>query len=371
MTCEIVSVSVGGAPFEIWESISIHASVKHAARTLELSFPDTPGQPIWPAIFSGQPLITVTASPGADSSAGAQGGGGGDLLFTGRVERRSPHLDGKSLRVTIGARSKGADAIDCSVDHTKPDYVKSNVLKVARDQDAYGIGFTADFTPDGFDRWRPNVGHTLFASLAPLLEDENATLSGQADGSIKITRAGAAASPQAAPLIEGVNIHISIEAHFDDSAQHSKVRAHGQNYKGNGASAIAIYGDASNDTVTRFRPLHDHHDRQTDKPRLTRRATRRRDKEQGEGTRATAVLKGWRDDGGKLWTPGNKQFVIAPSVALAQYLLIEGVEYRQAGRESEGTRCTLSLVDPRAHGGPGGGVNQSGAEWGFDGSAGQ
>ena len=366
---EIISVSVGGAPFTQWDEVSVHAGVKHAARSFELKFPDTPGAPIWPAIFKGQPLVTVTTTGQKDGGAGAAGGG--DLLFTGNIENRRPHLTKEALTVTVSARSKAADAVDSSVDHTKPDYVNSNVLKVAQDQDQFGIGFSADFTPDGFDRWRPNVGHTLFAALAPLAEDENATMSGQPDGSVKITRAGATAQAQGAPLIEGQNIHISIAATFDDSAQHSKVKAHGQNYKGNGASAIAIVGEADNSEIQRYRPLHEHHDRQTSKTKLTKRATRRRDKEQGEGTRATVEVKGFRDDGGMLWTPGNKVFVVSPSMSLSQYMLIESVLYRQVGREEEGSRATLSLVDPRAHGGQGGGVNQSGSEWGFDSSAGQ
>jgi prophage tail gpP-like protein len=367
VTTEVISISVGGAPFLLWDDVRVHGGVKHAARTMEMSFPDTPGAPIWPAIFSGQPIITVTASPGSDVGGG---GGGGDLLFTGNVEKRHVELEANSLRVTISARSKGADAIDSSVDHTKPDYVKSNVLKVAQDQDAFGIGFIADFMPVGFDRWRPNVGHTLFAALAPLCEDENATMSGQPDGSIKITQAGATAKAQGAPLVEGSNWHIKGSADFDDSNQHSKVKAHGQNYKGDGQQAIAIYGEADNDTVTRYRPLHEHHDRQTDKPRLTKRATRRRDKEQGEGTRASAELKTFRDDSGMLWAPGNKVFAISPSLALSQYMLIESVLYSQTGQASSGTRCALSLVDPRAHGGQGGGVNKSGSEWGFDSSQG-
>ena len=366
MTLEVITVTVNGAPFTQWDEISVHGGVKHAARTMEMKFSDKPGAPIWPKLFSGQPIVTVTTSPGAD----LKGGGGGDLIFTGHVEGRHPSLTKDRLEVHITARAKGADAIDSSVDHTKPDYVKSDVLKVAKDQDAFGIKFAADFKPDGFDRWRPNPGHTLFAALAPLCEDENATMSGQADGSVKITRAGATAKAQGAPLVEGADIHISISGEFNDSNQHSKVKAHGQNYKGNGASAIAIVGEAANDTMTRHRPLHEHHDRQTDKGRLTKRATRRRDKEQGEGTRATVQVKGFRDASGKLWEPGNKVFVISPSMALSQYLLIESVVYAQTGKVSNGTRATLSLVDPRAHGGESGGVNKSGSEWNFDSSQG-
>ena len=86
--------------------------------------------------------------------------------------------------------------------------------------------------------------------------------------------------------------------------------------------------------------------------------------------RAQATLKSFRDDGGQLWTPGNKVFVMSPSVALTQYMLIESVVYSQTGEENTGTRCVLSLVDPRAHGGKSGGVNKSGADWKFDASAG-
>lgn len=364
---EIVSVSVGGAPSLLWDEITVHASVKHAERSLALRLTDTPGAPIWPSIFSGQPLITVTTEQG---DGGAGGGGGGDLLFTGFVYRRAPKLTAKEYQITISARSKGQDAIDSSVDHTKPDYVNSNVLAVAQDQDAFGIGFACDFSPDGFDRWRPNVGHTVFQSLEPLCQDEDATMAGQPDGSIKITRAGATAQPQSAPLVEGVDFE-SGDGEFDDSGQHSEVNAHGQSYYGSGPQSLAIKAAANNANVSRYRPVHEHHDRQTDLARIQRRALRRRNKEQGEGTRASFTTPGWRDRGGALWTPGNLVYVVSPSLMLCQYMLIETAEYKQQGRDKSGTKCTLHVVDPRAHGGSGGGVNQSGAAWGFDDSAAQ
>jgi prophage tail gpP-like protein len=357
---ETVSLTVGGAPFA-FETISVHAGVKHAARSAQWTFVDTVGAPAWPPLLKSQPTVTVTA--------------GGDLIFTGYLDRCAPHLTPKAYVITANARSKGQDAIDCSVDHTKPDYVTSDVLKVAKDQDAFSINFTADFTPEGFDRWRPNPGHTLFEALVPLVEEEGATLAGQADGSVKITIAGASAQAQGGYLLEGQNIW-EASADFDDSAKHSKVKSHGQAYKGSGAQATQIVGEADNDTINRYRPHHHHHDRQTSRDRLKRHAKRRRDKECGEGTRASMKVRGWRDTSGKLWTPGNKVYVMSPSLSLCQYMLIESVLYAQtAGKSSEGgggesggagTIATLSLVDPRAHGGAGGGVNQSGGGWGFD-----
>jgi len=67
-----------------------------------------------------------------------------------------------------------------------------------------------------------------------------------------------------------------------------------------------------------------------------------------------------------LWTPGNKAYTVSPSLYLCQYMLIEHVSYEQGGAATEGTYCVMELVDPRAHGGRGGGVNKSGADWGFD-----
>jgi prophage tail gpP-like protein len=353
MPLENVTVSVGGSNFSQWEAISVHASVKHAARTATIHFVDTVGAPMAQGFFSGSPQITINAT--------------GQLIFTGYVDRVEPKLSPREYVVAIGASSKGQDAIDSSVDHTKPDYVMSNVLAVAQDQDQFGINFTCDFTPDGFPRWRPNPGHTLFESLVPLCEDEGATMAGQPDGSIKITRAGATAEPQGGYILEGFNLWEG-SASFNTSGQHSKIKVHGQSYKGSGAQALQIEAEADNDQISRNRPVVEHHDRDTDLPRLKRRATRRRDKEQGEGIRAVIKLKGWRDSTGQLWAPGNKVYVKSPSLYLCQYMLIEGALYSQSGHEHEGTQCVLNLCDPRADGGQGGGVNQSGSAWGFDSS---
>lgn len=363
MTTVAVAVTVSGAPFDGWDEISISASVRDACRAVELGFPDKVGAPIWPQVFPSQAEVKVTAD--------------GELVFAGLIDGRAPRI-GSAFRVSVTARSKGQDLCDCTVDHTRPDYVNSDVLRVAQDQDRFGIGFTCDFTPDGFARWRPNVGRTLFDSLAPLCEEEGATMASQADGSVKITRAGASAKPQGAPLVEGRNI-VEAGASFDDSGQHSEVKAHGQSYKGNGTQALQIVGTATNGNVKRMRPLELHHDRETTRDRLKRLAGRKRDIEQGEGVRASFVVRGWRDDSGMLWTPGNKVFVKSPSLGLCQSLLIEHVVYTrkashggegggESGGSNAGTSSALHCVDPRAHGGGSGGVNKSGAGWGFDSS---
>ncbi len=347
---ETVTISVGGGSIP-FESVKVRASVKEVARVLEFEFADVVGAPTWPGTFAGQPQASVT--------------GGGDLVFTGYVDSRSPRLTAKDYRVNIRARGKGQDMVDCTVDHTRPDYVNQTVLAIAQDQDRFGIGFSADFSPQKIDRWRPNPGETLFHALEPLVEDEGATFFGQADGSVKITKAGASAGSQSGALIEGVNI-MSASAHLDDSGQHSIITQHGQSYKGNGKQAIAISAQANNGQISRLRPLDHHHDRETSRDRLKSRAQDRRDREQGEGLRARVEVKGWRDSGGAIWSPGNLVFIKSPSLGLTSNMLIETVVYSQDGKR--GTSCALGLVDARAFGGGGGGVNSSAADWGFDSS---
>ncbi len=358
MPLENPSVVVNGRTFNGWIKIAVHAGIKHAARALQLTFVDTLGAPQAAGAFPTSSLIQVYA-------------GHGELMFTGFRDKLRPKIDEKGYFVEVCARSKGADAVDSSVDHTKPDYTNSNVLNVAKDQDKFGIGFTADIQLDGFDLWRPNVGDTFWEALVPLCEDEGCTMFGQPDGSIKITQAGATAKQQSGYLAEGYPGPGGIwkgEAHIDDSAKHSKIQSHGQAFQGNGNQSIQLMGSADNDQVKRFRPYIEHHDRQTSRDRLLKRASRRRDREQGEGNRAVITTRGWRDQGGKLWTPGNTVFVVSASLYLTQTMLIETAVYDQGGEPSEGSITTLHLVDPQAHGGKSGtGVNQSDSSvWGFD-----
>ena len=348
---EHVSITIGGAPFTLWDEVVVHASVKETCRSASVTFQDSVATPVWPSLFIGQPAFVVSIADGP--------------IFTGFVERAAPKLTPKTFMVTLSGRTKAADALDCTVDHTKPDYVNSHVLAVAQSQDRFGIGFAADFTPDGFDRWRPNPGDPLFHSLVPLVEEEGATLHGLGDGSIRITRAGESATPQSGALVYGVNIW-DLDGEFDTSAQHSLIKCHGQSYKGNGVQNIAIVAEANNALVTRFRPFEEHHDRHTDRDRLKRRAKRRKDKEQGEGVRCSGRLRGWRDPGGGLLTPGKLMFITAPPLALSQYMLIESLTYRQNGKTSGGTIAGLHFVDPRAHGGKAPKVSKSGKAWGFD-----
>jgi prophage tail gpP-like protein len=347
---ELVTVSVGGSTYQGWEAVAIRASVKAAARSFELKVAAAAGAAATAAIFAPFTPLQAFAT--------------GQLIFTGYVDRYRPKLSKSESRIVVSGRAKGQDAVDNAVEHRKPDYVNQTLLQIAQDQDAFGIGFKVDpsvqLTP--IDRWRPNPGQYLFDELDQLAHDEECTMAGQADGSILFTRAGVNPKRQAG-LTEGSSSVLEWEGDLSVAGLHSQIIVHGQAAYGNGAQNTQISVQANNAKVPRRRPLHIHHHRHTDQGRLLAKATHHRDHEAGNGIRATIVSQGWRDDAGALWTPGNKTFLDSPFLNIVQDMLIESVDYEQD--DKEGSRATLHLVDPRAHGGSGGGVNQSGSMWGM------
>lgn len=365
MSTELVTVVVGGQYFRSWEMVKIRAAVKEAARSFELKVAVELGATATASAFQAfTPLqiYSIMVGPSGPNNAGL-----GDLLFTGFVDRYRPHLSKDSAHIEISGRAKGQDAIDSSVEHRKSDYVNKSVLDIAKDQDQFGIGFAVDPSVQltQIDRYRPNPGETLFQALDPLCHDDECTMAGQPDGSILLTKAGAN-PPRQGAIIEGVNLLIG-EADLNVSGRHSKVNAHGQAAYGNGAQNTQISVLANDSTVPRNRPLHLHHHRHTNRSRLANKATHHRNHEAGNAIRATPTMQGWRDDSGLLWTPGYKTFVQSPFLAIIQDMLIEGVTYEQDVKE--GTLTKLDLVDPRAHGGQGGGVDKSGSSWNMDSSS--
>ena len=344
---EIVRVAVGGQNFYSWMEVAIDASVKAAARSFTLKASLVLG--------SGDATAQLFMPP-----AKVQIFAGDELMATGYVDRYRPYLRPREVGFTVSSRAPGADAVDCSADHTKGDYVGKTLLQIAQDQDAFGIGFKADFALDPIDRTRPNIGESLFGFLNAHLDDAMCTMAGQADGSVLFTQAGATAKRQPGALIEGVNLHIS-EADHDWSKRHSEVHVHGQGHKGTGASATQIHAVSSDGAVTRHRPLHIVHPGHTDSDRAAKRARHHRDCAAGEGTRLSTTSPTWRDSTGALWVPGNKVWTEAPTLNLVQDMLIESVRWRKSA--DRGEYAELELVDPRAHGGQGGGVNKSDAIW--------
>lgn len=352
MPSENVAVEVAGRRYSGWRHVSARGSVKEACRSVSLTTAAVLGSEATLALFQVFTPIRVY--------------GGSDLVFAGYIDIRRARCDMQAGHIEIGGRTKAQDAVDCSCVHRTGRFKGRTPLDIAKELDAFGVGFSADVELDEVPEFQLQPGESLFSTIERLCRDQGVTLAGQADGSVKLTKAGQTAKRQAGALRQGVNIEIG-ESEFNSSNRHSKVIARGQSYDGHGDGALRLEETSEDSTVPRYRPLIHVHDGNADRKRLATRAKHRRDKAQGEGVRASVMTHGWRDEAGMLWTPGAKVWVESAFLGLAQDMLIEAVDYEQ---DEDKTIATLALVDPRAHGGAAGSVGRasgSSGAWAFPG----
>ncbi len=349
---ELVTVTAGGGSYSAWKSVAIGASIKEACRDFHLVAAAVPGADAVAALFDLFAPVSINAS--------------GEMIFTGYVDSRRPHLAPRDAHIAISGRSKGQDAVDCSCLHETGRFENKTPLEIAQALDKFNIGFTSKEQLDKIPEFQLQPGETLFLAIERACRDQGVTLAGQADGTIDLAKAGKNAPRQPGALIQGDPMVEVWDGDFCGSNRHSKIYARGQSYDGHGADALQMEATASDSAVPRLRTFLHVQDANTDKKRLKARAQNRRDKAAGESVRARVQTAGWRDGTGALFKPGNVVWTQSDFLGLAQLMLIEHAHYCQT---EERTWAVLSLVDPRAHGGEGGKSSGSGGQWSFDSSA--
>lgn len=346
---EIVTVTVGGQTWTAFRRVMIRASYKEAARSFELEIAAERGGAQTNALFALFAPVEVKAS--------------GDLVLAGHIDKRRPQVGAETATMTISGRSKGADAIDSSAKHETGDFKKKKPDEIGNAIAPKGVKFVADIDLDPVD-YHVTPGESAFRAVEKLARAQGATLTGDADGTIRITNASKGAKKQAGGLFHPGNIE-SGSADHDGSNRHSEYRVVGQAPKGTGADALRLEGIARDAGVTRDRVLVVVHDDDADKEKLKKRAKNRRNRAAGNGLKASVTVATWRDEAGALWTPGHLVWTESEFLGLAQDMLIESVTLSQEA-EGAGTRAQLELVDPRAHQGKAGKGGKSARAWSHD-----
>ncbi len=348
---EIVTATVGGQTWTAWKRVMIRASYKEAARSFELEIAAERGGAQTNALFALFAPVEIKAT--------------GDLVLSGYIDKRRPRVSAETAEMTISGRSKGQDAIDSSAKHETGDFKQKTPVEIGNAIAPPGVTFKSDIDLDKVD-YHLTPGETAFRAVEKLARAQGATLTGDADGSIRITNASKGPKKHAGGLFHPGNIE-SASADHDGSNRHSEYRVVGQKPKGTGADALRLEGIARDAGVTRDRVLIVVHDDDADKERLKKRAKNRRNRAAGNGLKASVTVATWRDEAGQLWTPGQTVWTESEFLGLAQDMLIESVTLSQEA-EGKGTQAQIELVDPRAHQGKAGKGAKSSKAWKQDSS---
>lgn len=342
---ELVSVVVGGLRWTAFEEVTVHAAVKHAARSFSLRIAAEAGAVETAAIFQTFAPIQIFA--------------GANVIFTGYIDERAARLTPERGEITVSGRAKGADAIDSSAIHPTGRFDNKSPLDIAKDLDKFGVGFTASAPLETLAEYQLTPGETVWRTLERLARDQSCTLRGMPDGSIDFWNASSTPARHAGALIEGKNIE-EIHASHNAHNRHSHVHVRGQKYDGHGPENTQIESVATDDAVPRYRPQVVVADGDIDKDRANKKAEHLRNRKAGAGLQCSIIVPTWRDDAGAIWTPGNRMFIQSPFAALSQDMILESVAFEQTMAR---TVAKLGFVDPRAYAGAKGKVNKSGSGW--------
>lgn len=333
LNVEQVTVQAGGQTYDEWEDVSINYALNEAARSFTLRGTERPGQFRFPP---GTP-IKILAN--------------GTLILDGYVNKYNPAGDATGHTVTIAGRSKSQDFIDSSAQHDTGYWENKTPDQIGQDLDKFGVGIKAEVPLEPVPYWQLYQGESPHRTVDRALRHQACTQKGNADGSISITNASVAKS-HSGSLSEGINI-LQYSGDLSDDKKHSDYQVKGQGRTGHGESSLRPHGEAKDSGVKRYRPKILVHEADTDPKRAQKRADHEKNRSAGLSIKATITTQGWRDDGGTIWETNYLIFVNSPLLLkLVQPMLIESVKLDQGGR---GSTATLSLVDPKAYEGKGGG----------------
>jgi prophage tail gpP-like protein len=344
---EIITVLVDGRLWTAFRRVMVRHAFRDAALSFQLDIAADHGPQATAAIFYAGAEVEIYANA--------------DLLCHGYVDRYRPRLsEHRQAEIMVAGRSKSQDFIDSSALHKAGRFRKMTLVDIAKAIHD-GVTISTDQQLPKID-YQLTPGEGAFRVIEKLARKHRVWPSGQRDGSIKITVAGGGRN---GPLIEGVNC-TGLEADHNWSGRHSKVIVRGQRPWGHGADALEIEGVARDAAVTRNRPVIVIQDDDTSKDDAKARAAHRRDTEAGNSLKATVRGQGFRDDAGKLWTPGFLSFLQSPFLNVSQDMAIDNVTFSQDRRN--GSEADIALCDPRALGGKGKGRKggQVGKAWQTD-----
>lgn len=339
-------MTAGGRSWSAFASIDVHASFEKAVRDFKATIAAEPGPSATAWTFKAGTAIEIYFNA--------------DLAFRGYVDRYQPHLgEHKTAEIVVSGRSKGQDFVDCSAMHETGEFRNKRPDEIAKALDKFGVGVSTDIALDKVELARIVPGETAFRCIEKLCRVQGVFMVGQADGSIKITTGGKAR--HAGGIYEGVNLKAG-HADHNWSARHSHVHVRGQRAFGSGMQHMQVDGTSQDEALHRYRPLVIAHDGDIDHDGAVKRAKFRRDREVGRSLRGNELrVQGFRDDAGRLWTPGNLVWVESPFLDIKQDMAIESVRFSQ--RRETGSESVLSVCDPRALGGKKHRGGQANAAW--------
>ncbi len=325
-TLETVTVTIGGKLFVGWSELTVTAGAEKAVRDARMTIPISA---IGSFAIGDEAVISA----------------GGEAIVTGFIRDRDRQIDGDAGSATLTIVSRTADATESSIEHDTGHIDEATLDSIAKE---FGKNFT--IIDKRKSKGKPAShqivpAETLHKTLERVARRQGVLIYDDGDGAIVL--ADKPEGTHSGAIAEGVNIQ-SASVSETESGRYSKTVVRGQSSKGHGAGALRLEGVASDASVRKGRTRILLYEGDATSADLKKRAEWQSRRDAGKGLRMSATVPGWRDAGGKLWSPNWLVQATSERLDIDQMMAISAVEFSQD--DSAGTVAKLSLVDPRAFG---------------------
>lgn len=272
---------------------------------------------------------------------------GGEPVLTGYVRDIGTGYGADTRNLTLSLVSKTVDFVECSAEHATGEWLDKDLGEIADELDTLGIGVETDGSSFPKEpRHKLVVGESPYSTIERRARGRGVLIYDTPKGRIKL-----ATKPEgthAGTLRRGENILPGATAQFTERGRHSEVKVRGQASGGTEKEALRPETIARDSSLRRRRPVILRLEGETTVDRMKKRAEWQANRAAGNAVTANLPVTGWRDVGGKIWSPNWLVRVEDDWLGLEGLMIIKAVELTQS---DEGTKAILSLADPRALGG--------------------
>lgn len=328
------TVRINGTEYPLWETLRLGMAIDQLAHTFAVSLYDG-----WVAkeedvpFQEGDPIVLLWK---------------GTEALTGYVDRVSISYSSTGHTLSAEGRSKTGDLVDCAAVVSPGEWAKADILKIATDiTGPFGIG-AGNYTDIGTPvrKFAVQEGETAAESLERLARTRGVLATCDAFGDVRFARAGQ--DRASTKLQYGVNILTgsregSATERFSEYTLKSQVSGDDSFF---GEKAATPMGTATDDLVTRYRPLVVLSECQESGAELKKRAEWERTVRAGRARRLSYRVQGCEHLDGYLWVPNLLVQVDDPRLRVQGDYLV--AEVAITASQAYGTVTDLTLMSPKA-----------------------
>lgn len=289
----MITIKINGVQFGGWKTAKLTRSMDAICRVVDLTVSDR-----WTA---SQVAIQIKPNDRFEGFIKE------NKVLDGFIDKVSPSFNSTGHSITIQARDRSADLVDCSAEHATGEWINLKIDRIAKDIcNKFSINLTVNAdvgAPLPF--FRIEQGTKAFEALQKICSLRGVMPISDDNGGIVLTRA--ATEKIKSQLIEGINIEEG-SASYDVTERYSKyvVKAQADDTENIFESGgFDISGTVTDDNVKRYRPIVIVEGAPIDSGVCQTVAKWELAKARGKSRNYTIKLKNLVQDSGELW-PINK-----------------------------------------------------------------